>query len=126
MRSLPPCKVAVLEKRRRPLDERRAADFRPWRDGWGRGVELLDREARGGLVARHEVGALLLRDDIVDVVERAAAALIHHIEQPERPRATIAQHELRDRAAQLLIEGRERLRRDAMLDHTSAENARID
>src|SRR3954471_1709985 len=108
MRALRPCKAAVLESGAARSDQCRAPDFRPWRDGWGRGVELLDREARGGLVARHEVGALLLRDDIVDVVERAAAALIHHIEQPERPRATIAQHELRDRAAQLLIEGRER------------------
>src|SRR3954462_8675952 len=125
MRSLPPCKVAVLEKRRRPLDERRAADFRPWRDRRGRAVQILDRETGGGLVARHEFGALLFRDDIVDVVERAAAALIDHIEQRERARAAIAQDKLRDRAAQFRVEGRERLRRDAMLDHTSAENARI-
>src|SRR3954454_3668212 len=77
-------------------DQRWVADLCARRDSRGRAVQLLDREAGSRLVARHELGAFLLRDDIVDAVERAAAALIHHIEQPERPRAAIAQHQLRD------------------------------
>ena len=69
------------------------------RDRRRRRVELLDREARGCLVARHELGALLRRDDIVDVVECAAATFIDDVEQPEWSGAAIAQDELRDRAA---------------------------
>ena len=80
-----------------------SADARAIRDRPLRLVQRLDRESRRGLVARHELGALLRRNHVVDIVERAAAALVDHVEQPERPRAAVAQHHLRDRAAQLLV-----------------------
>src|SRR6185312_16811230 len=66
------------------------------------------------------------RNDVVDVVERAAAALVDDIEQSERTGAAVAQHKLRDRTAQLLVESRKRSLRDAARDHGRAELARID
>ena len=68
-------------------------------------VERFDGEARGGFVDGHEFAALVGRDHIVDIVERAAAAFIDHVEQPERPGAAVAQDHLRDRAAELLVVG---------------------
>ena len=42
-------------------------------------VEILGRKARSGLVTRHELGAFLRGDHVVDILERAAAALVHHV-----------------------------------------------
>ena len=46
-------------------------------------VERFDGQARRRLVARHEFGALLGRDHMVDIVEAAAAAFIDDVEQSE-------------------------------------------
>ena len=49
----------------------------------------------------HEFGAFGGRDHVVDIVEAAAAALVDHVQEAERPGAAVAQDELRDRAAEL-------------------------
>ena len=96
------------------------------RDRRRRLVERLDSEARGGAIAGHEFGALLRRDHIVNIVERAAAAFVDDGEQPERPGAAIAQDQLGNRLAQFLVKGGQRLRRDAVLDDRGAQNAGVD
>src|SRR6185312_356843 len=65
-------------------------------DSRRQGIQLLDGEACRRLVAGHEGRAFAGRNDVVDVVERAAAALVDDIEQSERTGAAVAQHKLRD------------------------------
>src|SRR5256885_5482226 len=50
-------------------------------DGGGCGIERLDRIAGRCLVAGHEALALLARQHLVDMVEDAAAALVHRSEE---------------------------------------------
>ena len=89
-------------------------------------VELINGKARCGPVACHELGTLLGRDYIVDIVECAAATFINNVEQPKWPGAAVAQDELRDRAAKLVIIGGKRLLRGPVLDYCGPQNTRID
>src|SRR5262245_31515292 len=49
------------------------------RDCLRRFVEIFGCKACSGLVASHELGSLLRRYHVLDILERAAAALVHHV-----------------------------------------------
>src|SRR5581483_8879860 len=99
-RKPPRCSRRKASRRAKRLNGFRRAHAAAFGNRARRLVQRLDGEARGGLVAGHELRALLRRDHVVDIVERSAAAFVDEIEQPERPCAAIAQDELRDRSAQ--------------------------
>jgi hypothetical protein len=73
------------------------------------------------LYSRHEGGALGGRDHVVDIVEDAAASLVHEVEQPERPRAAVSQDQLRHRPAERRVIGRERAGRHPVVQHHRAK-----
>src|SRR5690606_14312480 len=59
------------------------------RNGGGGGVELLGGKAGGRFVAGHECRPFARRNHLFDIVENPAAALVHDVEQAERPGAAI-------------------------------------
>ena len=90
------------------------------------GVQPVTRKAGGGFVFCHEIVTLGTGDDILDILERSATAVIDHVQEAERASPPVAKNNLGDRPAQIGIKGRERRRANAMFKDFRAQNARID
>src|SRR5690606_7382116 len=85
------------------LSVHRRANLRASGNGRWCVVQLLDGKAGSGLVLGHELIALSFWHDIVDIVEFAGAAFIDDIEQAKGTGPAIAQHQLRNRTAELPV-----------------------
>ena len=103
-----------------------AADHQAGRNRGRCRVQRVAGEPGGGLVARHEFLTLVPRHDGSNILELAAAPVIHQIEKAEGPRPTVAEHDLRHRPAQLLVIGGERRCVDPVFDEFRTENPGID
>src|SRR6185437_16474279 len=76
-------------------------------------------------VIRHERGPFRRWNDLIDVLEDPATALVDLIEQAKGTFTAVAQYEPGNRAAQLGIVTGQRFGTDTLLAHSGSEDARI-
>ena len=88
-------------------------------------VQGLNGESGSSLVGFHELAALPGRQDIINILEDAAAPLVKQVQQAERARTAIAQHEFRNRATKLGIISCKGCRRHTVLKHVCTQNPGI-